>query len=74
MVFQSTVTLYRYVSHAAKMVLTSIFVFIKITVNRTYCTIESVKRYSKVWGLRNREIETEIQIFAPISLSYIEID
>ena len=30
--------------------------------------------YSKVWSLRNREIETETLIFAPISLSYIEID
>ena len=30
--------------------------------------------YSKFSCLRNREIETETLIFAPISLSYIEID
>ena len=33
-----------------------------------------LRPYSKVWNLRNREIETETLIFAPISLSYIEID
>ena len=30
--------------------------------------------YSTLSTLRNREIETETLIFAPISLSYIEID
>ena len=30
--------------------------------------------YSTVWNLRNQEIEPETLIFAPISLSYIEID
>ena len=30
--------------------------------------------YSTLSSLRNREIETETLIFAPISLSYIEID
>ena len=30
--------------------------------------------YSTVWNLRNQEIESETLIFAPISLSYIEID
>ena len=33
-----------------------------------------IVRYSTVWNLRNQEIETETLIFAPISLSYIEID
>ena len=30
--------------------------------------------YSTLSSLKNREIETETLIFAPISLSYIEID
>ena len=34
----------------------------------------TIRYYSKVWNLRNQEIETETLIFAPISLSYIEID
>ena len=37
-------------------------------------THDMTHMYSKFSCLRNREIETETLIFAPISLSYIEID
>ena len=38
-----------------------------------YLSVET-ESYSTLSSLRNREIETETLIFAPISLSYIEID
>ena len=41
---------------------------------RLKVSCESTLRYSKFSCLRNREIETETLMFAPISLSYIEID